>query len=105
VGQPRSEIENKSASVALRHDFSDDMRLTVTARYHESEIPQYGSFIMPDMYAPDPATPTVYPILTMNMMSSSEERTLDANPWCRFEALGGRPMDGCTCWARFATPS
>nr|WP_313427253.1 TonB-dependent siderophore receptor [Brevundimonas diminuta] len=90
VGQPRSEIENKSASVALRHDFSDDMRLTVTARYYESEIPQYGSSIMPSMYAPDPATPTVYPILTMNMLSGSEERTLDANLWRRFEALGGR---------------
>lgn len=90
VGQPRSEIENRSASVALRHAFSDDMRLTVTGRYYKSEIPQYGSFIMPSMYAPDPATPTVYPILTMNMMSGSEERTLDANLWRGFEALGGR---------------
>lgn len=90
VGQPRTEIENKSATATLRHGFSDDMRLTVTGRYYESEIPQYGSFIMPGMYAPDPSTPTVYPILTMNMMSGSKESTLDANLWRRLDALGGR---------------
>lgn len=90
VGQPRTEIENKSATATLRHAFSDDLRLAVTGRYYESEIPQYGSFIMPAMYAPDPATPTVYPILTMNMMSGSEEATLDANLWRRLDALGVR---------------
>lgn len=90
VGQPRTEIENRSATGTLRHAFSDDLRLAVTGRYYESEIPQYGSFIMPGMYAPDPATPTVYPILTMNMMSGSKESTLDANLWRRLDALGGR---------------
>jgi iron complex outermembrane receptor protein len=90
IGQPRTEIENKSATATLTHAFSDDLRLAVTGRYYESEIPQYGSFIMPGMYAPDPATPTVYPILTMNMMSGSKESTLDANLWRRLDALGGR---------------
>ena len=90
VGQPHSEIENRSASVSLRHAFSEDTRLTVTGRYYKSEIPQYGSFIMPSMYAPDPATPTTYPILTMNMMSGSEEQTFDANLWRRLNGLGGR---------------
>ncbi|MFA4940092.1 TonB-dependent siderophore receptor [Brevundimonas sp.] len=90
VGQPRTEIENTSATATLRHAFSDDMRLAVTGRYYESEIPQYGSFIMPAFSPPDPATPTVYPILTMNMMSGSEEATFDANLWRRVEALGGR---------------
>lgn len=90
VGQPRTEIENRSATATLRHAFSDDLRLAVTGRYYESEIPQYGSFIMPSFYAPDPATPTVYPILALNMMSGSKESTLDANVWRRVEALGGR---------------
>ena len=89
-GQPRSRIDNQSATVELRHAFSDTLRLTVSGRYYDAEFPQYGSFIMPGMYAPDPATPTVYPILAMNMFTESQEATFDANLWGRFDVLGGR---------------
>ncbi len=90
VGQPDTEIKSRMVTSLLRHGFNDDLRLTVSARYYDSDIPQYGSFIFPDFYPADPATPTVYAILPLTMLSKVEESTLDANLSADKEMLGGR---------------
>lgn len=90
VGQPHTEIENRAATVELTHDFDDELSLTVSGRYYESELPQSGSFIYPAMYPAGPATPTVFPILPMDMLTRSKETTFDANLAGRFAGLGGQ---------------
>jgi len=88
-GQPRSSTTNQMVTGTLRHDFGDDVRLTVTGRYYESRVPQFGTFIYPDMYPADPATPTTYPLLALNMLSHFEEATFDANLVAKTEMVGG----------------
>ena len=88
-GQPRTTTTNQMVTATLRHNFTDDVRLTVGGRYYDSEVPQFGSFIYPDFYPADPATPTVYPILPLNMMSHFEEATFDANLVAKADMLGG----------------
>lgn len=89
-GQPDTEIKSRMVTSLLRHSFSDDLRLNVSARYYDSDIPQYGSFIYPDLYPADPATPTVYSILPLTMLNKVEETTFDANLSADQELLGGR---------------
>lgn len=61
LAQPLTTNNNHMGQATLRHLFSDDVKLTVSGRYYKSAIREYGSFVDPDMMAPDPATPTVYP--------------------------------------------
>ncbi len=89
VMQPHTRMENHLETVTLRHAFSDTLKLTVTGRYYDSEVLETGSFVFPAFYAPDPATPTVYPILPMNMFTTTEEGALDANLQMATNALGG----------------
>ncbi|WAC60925.1 TonB-dependent siderophore receptor [Brevundimonas sp. SL130] len=89
VGQPHTRMENHLETVTLRHVFSDKLKLTVTGRYYDSEVVEVGSFVFPAMYAPDPATPTVYPILPMNMFTTTQEGALDANLQIAANAFGG----------------
>lgn len=90
VGQPRTTIDNQLATVALQHEFNDNLRFTATGRYYNSRIPEYGSFVYPDFYPPDSATPTAYPILPLNMLTTSRESAFDANLLAKFDAWGGR---------------
>ena len=90
VGQPRTTIDNQIATVQLRHAVSDTMRLTVTGRYYHSRSRDNGSFVFPDFYPPDPATPTTYPILTIALVTPVSEAAVDANLSARVDALGGR---------------
>lgn len=90
VGQPRTAIDKRLATVELRHAFSDDLRLTVSGRYYKSHNPEYGTFVYPDLGGPDPATPTVYPIFALNMLSKAAEGALDANLLAKADLLGGR---------------
>ncbi|MBJ7483490.1 TonB-dependent receptor [Brevundimonas sp.] len=89
VGQPHTRMENHLETVTLRHAFSDNVKLTVTGRYYDSEVVEAGSFVFPAMYAPDPATPTVYLILPMNMFTTTREGALDANLQIAANAFGG----------------
>lgn len=89
VGQRPTSTDNRMATAILRHGFGDDTRLTVSARRYLSKTPQYGSFVYPDLYAPDASTPTLYPILAMNMMTTIRESTLDANVSGVMQVLGG----------------
>ena len=89
VGQPRTTIDNKLATVVLRHAFSDDVRLNVSGRYYDSKSYDNGSFIYGDAYPPDPATPTTYPILTIDLVTPVKEATFDANLEANVEVLGG----------------
>lgn len=89
-GQPHTTVENRLITAELRHGFSDDVKLTVTGRYYDSRIPDYGSFIYPDLSSPAPATPTVYPIFTLYLPTRVKEGTFDANLTATRNALGGR---------------
>ncbi len=88
-GQPRSSTTNQMVTGTLRHGFSDDVRLTMTGRYYESRVPQFGTFIYPEVYPTDPATPTTYPLLAINMLSHFEEATFDENLVARTDLAGG----------------
>ena len=90
VGQPRTTIDNKLATVVVRHGFSDNVRLTVSGRYYDSKSYDNGSFVYPDFQGPDPATPTVYPIFTIDLVTPVKEATFDANLSAKVDMLGGR---------------
>ena len=90
VGQPRTTIDNQVATAQLRHAFSDDLRLTVTGRYYHSKSHDNGGFVFPDLYPPDPATPTAYPILPIALVTPVKEATVDANLVAKADLLGGR---------------
>ena len=89
-GQPRSTIINKLVTAELTHQFSDDLKLTVTGRYYFNRYDQWGSFAWPDLAPPDPATPTVYPIFPIYLPANVKEFTGDANLLANVELLGGR---------------
>ena len=90
IGQPRTTIDNKVATAILRHAITDDIRLTVSGRYYRSISHHNGSFVFGDAYPPDPATPTVYPILTIDLATPVTEATADANLSAKVSMLGGR---------------
>ncbi len=89
IGQPRSTIVNKLVTPELRHEFSDNLLLTVTGRYYSNKYDEYGSFVYPDFFPPDPATPTVYPIFPIYLPARVKEGTVDANLLAKVDALGG----------------
>ena len=103
-GQPFTTIDNDSATATLRHSFSDSLRLTVTGRHSEVSTQEYGSFVYPAFYPPDPSTPTTYPILPIHLDDKATESTVDANllfkmadPLSgRHEILGGFDYDHTT---------
>jgi iron complex outermembrane receptor protein len=90
IGQPRSTIVNKLVTPELRHEFNDNLKLTVTGRYYSNKYDEYGSFVFPDFIGPDPATPTVYPIFPIYLPARVKEGTVDANLLATVDALGGR---------------
>lgn len=90
VGQPHTTVDNQMGTVMLRHAFNDDVKLAVTGRYYNSATPEYGSFVFPQLAAPNPATPTAYPIFTLNMDTTTKEGTFDANLQGKADTLGGR---------------
>ncbi len=87
--QPLTTNDNRMGQATLHHLFSDEVKLTVSGRYYNSAIREYGSFLDPDMMPPDPAAPTVYPILPITMMTDTKEATLDANLLMQAAMLGG----------------
>jgi iron complex outermembrane receptor protein len=89
VGQPPSTIDNRLETIELGHRFTENVRLTVSARYYVDTSTEYGSFLYPALAAPDPATPTVYPIFPIYLPTSYKEGTLDANLAANVKALGG----------------
>ena len=89
-GQPRTTTENRLLTAEFRHAFSDDLRLNVTGRYFDSRIRDYGSFVYPALAAPDPTTPTVYPIFTLYLPTRVKEGTFDANLVADVDVLGGQ---------------
>jgi iron complex outermembrane receptor protein len=89
TGQPLTTNDNRMTQATLRHGFSDDVKLTVSGRYYNSAIRQYGSFVDPDLLPPDPATPTVYPVIPITMITDTKEATFDANVLVKTEMLGG----------------
>ena len=99
VGQPRTSVTNQMITARLDHAISDDARLVVTGRYYDSRVPQFGSFVFPAAYPPDPATPTIYPIIPLNMLSQFEAATFDAHASAR-AGVGGT-IFGCASQSDF----
>lgn len=90
IGQPNSTIVNKLVTSELRHEFSDNVRLTVTGRYFQNRYNEYGSFVSPDFGQPDPiGDPTTYYIFPVFLPNRVKEATADANLLINTEALGG----------------
>jgi iron complex outermembrane receptor protein len=90
IGQPHTANDSQMGTVILRHNFNDNLRLTLSGRYYNDSIAEYGSFIYPALYPPDPATPTVYPIVPLNMGTTTKEGTFDANLLAKANVLGGQ---------------
>jgi len=88
-GQPQTTLDNGLATAELRHAFNENLKLTVTGRYYDSTVKENGSFVFPAFYAPDPATPTVYPILPVTLLTTTKEGALDANLLAKGDVLGG----------------
>lgn len=89
VGQPLTTNNNQMGQATLRHAFGDNMKLTVSGRYYDGSIREYGSFVNPDLMPPDPAAPTVYPIIPITMVTDTREATFDANLLVKARMLGG----------------
>jgi iron complex outermembrane receptor protein len=89
VGQPLTTNDNRMGQATLSHLFSDDVKLTVSGRYYNGAIRESGSFVDPAMAPPDPAAPTVYPILPITMVTDTKEATFDANLLVKLAMLGG----------------
>ena len=91
VGQPHTRLDNRMVTLELNHSFTDNLRWNTSARYYFSQANEHGSFILPAFAPPDPATPTVYPILTLDMSNNPvREGTFDTNLFASLRGLGGR---------------
>ena len=88
LGQPLTTNDNRMGQATLRHTFSDDVLLTISHRYYKSTIREYGSFVDQDMMPPDLATPTIYPILPITMITDTKEATFDATIQAKVKMLG-----------------
>jgi iron complex outermembrane receptor protein len=88
-GQPLTKIDNRLGTAELRHMFADGLRLNASARYYDSTVPEYGSFIFPALAAPDASTPTTYPIFPLTMRIGTREAALDANLSGLLDMLSG----------------
>jgi iron complex outermembrane receptor protein len=87
IGQPHTMVDSKMATATLVHAFTDDLKLTVSGRYYDSQIPEYGSFVADQ---PDPSTPTTYDIVPLYLNTRTKEGTFDTNLSEKADLLGGR---------------
>jgi iron complex outermembrane receptor protein len=91
VGQPHTRLDSNMATLELNHDFTDTLHWNTSARYYFSQANEHGSFVYPALAAPDPSTPTVYPIFTLDMPSNPvREGTFDTNLTANRRGLGGK---------------
>jgi len=88
-GQPLTDISNRLGTLELRHAFASGLRLDASARYYDSTVGEYGSFVYPALAAPDPSTPTTYPIFPLTMRTGTREAALDASLSAPVDLLGG----------------
>ncbi|HUB28146.1 MAG TPA: TonB-dependent receptor [Terracidiphilus sp.] len=89
IGQPETTDNNRMVTPTLRHAFTDRLKLAVTGRYYDSSINENGSFVDPQMFAPDPSTPTVYPVIPITLITDTKEGAFDANILANADLLGG----------------
>ena len=91
AGQPHTRLDSRMATAELNHSFTDNLRWNTSARYYFSQANEHGSFVLPAFGPPDPATPTVYPIFTVDMANNPvREGTFDTNLLANLRGLGGR---------------
>ncbi len=89
-GQSRTRNDNSAETVELRHRVNDNVHWTLTGRYYDNATHEYGSFTYPVLGAPDPATPTAYPIFTIYLPGKLTEASVDAYLVANLHGLGGR---------------
>jgi len=89
LGQPQTTLDNQVATVELHYAFTDNLKLTVTGRYYNSKVDEDGSFVDSAFAAPDPATPTVYPVFPVTLFTTTQEGSFDANLLATGDVLGG----------------
>jgi iron complex outermembrane receptor protein len=87
IDQPRTHNDNDMGTATLRHAFSDRVKLTVTARYYDSDVDESGSFVYPGLDGPD--TTPLYEVFPITMINRTKEATLDANLAAKVDMLGG----------------
>lgn len=88
INQPHTVNDNQMGTVGLRHAFSDTLELNVTGRYYSGDIDEHGSFVFPDLFPADPATPTVYPVVPVTMDNRTKETTFDINLVAAADVMG-----------------
>jgi iron complex outermembrane receptor protein len=89
IDQPETTDDNRMVTAALHHTFTDRLKLNVTGRYYDSSINENGSFVDPQMFPPDPSTPTVYPVIPITLITDAKEGTFDANLLASVHIMGG----------------
>ena len=89
IGQPQTTDDNRMVTATLHHAFTDLLKLTVTGRYYDSSINENGSFVDSQLFAADPSTPTVYPVIPIALITDAKEGTFDANLLAKVDMLGG----------------
>lgn len=89
INQPETNNENRMGSVALHHAFNDRVKLTVTGRYYDNTVHEYGSFVDSDLFPTDASAPTVYEVSPILMHNRTKEATFDANLSAKLHILGG----------------
>lgn len=91
IGQPHTTTDTRMATANLDHTFTDSLRWTTNARYYYGQFGEFGSFVYPALAPPDPSTPTVYPIFTLDMPTNPvHEAVVDTNLLADLRGLGGR---------------
>ncbi|RJS93683.1 TonB-dependent siderophore receptor [Salinisphaera sp. Q1T1-3] len=88
-GQPETQNKSQIVTVQLQHTFNDTLKGQLTGRYYHNETAEYGSFVYPQLYPPDPATPTRYPIVPLDIIGHIDEAAFDANVTDSVHWLGG----------------
>mgnify|MGYP000847649683 FL=1 len=87
-GQPLTSNDTRMGTATLRHAFSDQVALNVTARYYRGKVDESGSFVFPGL-APTQTTAPDYDVFPISMVNRTKEATLDANLSVEMDGLGG----------------
>nr|WP_252728285.1 TonB-dependent receptor [Alteromonas sp. C1M14] len=88
TNQPDTVNDNQMLTANLQHALSNWLELNVTGRYYSGDIDEHGSFVHPDLFPADPATPTVYPVASVTMDTNTKEITIDINVIAKTELWG-----------------
>jgi iron complex outermembrane receptor protein len=100
IGQPRTTVDNKQATVEFNHIFDDQLKSSIALRHFQGDVSEFGSTVYPEGGAPNPATPFTYPIFPIYLGTRTKETTIDGNLllrknmlWTQHQVLLGVNVD------------